>query len=537
MSMDAPIKKTKWYLLEENKKFSESLIWKLQDQYFADSGIEAWRKGEVPHYITSNPTIANSYAEIVISCWKDCSTSGVFANPESVNQKLVICELGAGSGRFAYHFLNRLTDLCRQHHIDPNNFLYVLTDVTPNNIAFWKQHPKLSAFIGQGILDTAMFDLTSSPEIQLECSKKKISQNDLNHPLIVVANYVFDSIPQELFFFDSLGCQQCNMTLAMDEDPNMVNQNEWLSRLQYQYHYQTFPGDAYPGEKFLQMIIDEAQKTCTNAPFLFPATALRCLERLRYLSSNGIILLSADKGSHTLESYCHRPAPMLVRHGSFSLDVNFYAISLYCKNAGGLAMFPSHGYHNINICALLMLKNHDAFIETKRAYQRHIAEVGPDDIYLVINRMKTECERVSLREILALMRMTFFDGKIFYHFIPRLLKLTDAMTESEKQSLVVTIDRVWQQYFDIGEDTDLPHSIGHLFYQIDFYQRALDFFCYSQHVRQDTGTMFNMAICHQMLSQKQEAEKLLRIVIEYDPSNDQAQTALDALTQNSGGPC
>ena len=59
------------YILETQQVFSKSLLWDLQRQYFAQMGVEAWRQGEVPHYVTSNPTIANSYAEVVFAFWRD----------------------------------------------------------------------------------------------------------------------------------------------------------------------------------------------------------------------------------------------------------------------------------------------------------------------------------------------------------------------------------------------------------------------------------------------------------------------------------
>src|SRR5437762_12505945 len=97
------------FVLEQQQLFSRSLIWQLQDRYFAERGVEAWRQGEVPHYVTSNPTIANGYAEMVLAFWRD---RGRLAPDDPPDEPQTICELGAGSGRFAFHFLSRLADLC-----------------------------------------------------------------------------------------------------------------------------------------------------------------------------------------------------------------------------------------------------------------------------------------------------------------------------------------------------------------------------------------------------------------------------------------
>ena len=101
------------YIIAEKQPFSQSLLWEWQQHYFAEMGVEAWRQGEVPHYVTSNPTMANSYAEIVFALWRDQQRLG---QPDKASDEpLYLCELGAGSGRFAFHFLKRLTPYLLRH--------------------------------------------------------------------------------------------------------------------------------------------------------------------------------------------------------------------------------------------------------------------------------------------------------------------------------------------------------------------------------------------------------------------------------------
>ncbi|MFT6066454.1 MAG: hypothetical protein ACJAYY_001931 [Paraglaciecola sp.] len=49
-----------------NSIFSQSKIWQLQSSYFTESGIDSWSSGAVPHYITSNPVVGKTYAEMVL---------------------------------------------------------------------------------------------------------------------------------------------------------------------------------------------------------------------------------------------------------------------------------------------------------------------------------------------------------------------------------------------------------------------------------------------------------------------------------------
>jgi SAM-dependent MidA family methyltransferase len=104
------------YLLEQRQSFSQSLLWEIQRHYFAARGADAWRSGEVPHYVTSNPVIADAYAEIVFAFRRD--RQALFPGDEP----LYLCELGSGSGRFAFHFLKRLLRLCTRHGVPPLSF-------------------------------------------------------------------------------------------------------------------------------------------------------------------------------------------------------------------------------------------------------------------------------------------------------------------------------------------------------------------------------------------------------------------------------
>ncbi|MGA2126435.1 MAG: hypothetical protein ABSG76_09810, partial [Xanthobacteraceae bacterium] len=184
------------HILERRRSLSGSLIWRLQDNYFAERGVEAWRQGEVPHYVTSNPTIANAYAEIVFAFRHDRQH---LASPEGPAQgPLTICELGAGSGRFAFHFLNRLGRLCEQDGTPLDSFRYVLTDVAESNLAFWREHPRFREYFARGMLDMAVFDVTRSDVIELQTSGARITAAGLPGPLVVLANYLFDSVPQDL---------------------------------------------------------------------------------------------------------------------------------------------------------------------------------------------------------------------------------------------------------------------------------------------------------------------------------------------------
>ena len=88
-------------VIEQNRRLSESFLWTIQQNFYTTNGLRAWQDGAVPHYVTSNPTIADAYARVVLGYWRDWQ-----ADASGHDAPFYLLELGAGSGRFGFLFLN-----------------------------------------------------------------------------------------------------------------------------------------------------------------------------------------------------------------------------------------------------------------------------------------------------------------------------------------------------------------------------------------------------------------------------------------------
>jgi len=522
------IAETTWYILERQQPFSQSVLWTLQRHYFAARGVEAWRQGEVPHYITSNPMIANSYAEIVFAFLGD--QDRLSAAAAAKDEPLYICELGAGSGRFAFHFLSRLIGLCEQAGVAAESFRYVLTDQAASNLQFWRGHPRFQRFFADGLLGVAKLDINAPGEITLDLGGRTITTGSLARPLVVIANYVFDSIPQDLFYLNGEECQQCVVSLEVNADPATLDVAELLERVQCHYERQPLAVPPYEEEPWLQELLAGYQRALPDTHLLFPAAGLRCLQRLRALSKQGLLLLSADKGDHRLTALKGKPAPGLVCHGSFSLSVNYHAIKAFCERSGGLAMFPSVRHHSLNVSACLMVSGAAGHLETRRAYQRHVQDFSPDDFFTMTRHALRTIEHMSVEEILAYLRLSHHDSHQFALSAARLTELAAGLDRDERKAVIHAIDRVWELYFPLGEELDLAQAAACLLYEMDDYRRALDFFMRSLDVYgTNTDTLTNMAACHHMLGDDEAARALLQTVFAGDPADARAQELLSLI--------
>jgi tetratricopeptide (TPR) repeat protein len=515
------------FVLEERAVFSRSLLWELQRRYFAERGVEAWRQGEVPHYIVSNPVVANGYAEIVLAFLRDHDR--LAGDRDSGDEPLTLCELGAGSGRFAFHFLTRLHELCREAGVAVERFRYVLTDRAEGNLEFWRRHPSFQGFFERGLLDVAPFDVESSEELALERGGTTLAAGSLRRPLVVIANYLFDSIPQELLHVQSGRCRRCAVSLAMEEDPSGLDAAAQLARLQCQFEERTLEEPAYP-EPWLNVLLAGYAEALHDTYLLFPAAGLRCLARLQALSRSGLLLLSADQGVHRMEDLDGQAEPTLLRHGSFSLRVNYHAIGAFCERRGGLSLFPRQPPAHLTVGCCLVVPGAREHRETRSAYRRKVEDFGPDDFYTIAWDARWLLDGLGVQELVAYLRLGRFDAHQLGRYLPRLTLLAPQVEGADREALLDVLDRVWDGYFPLGEELDLAHWIAGLLYTMDEYERALVFFERSIAVYgRDCGTLFNMAACHRLLGRVDRAQELLLLVLAHDPDNAAAAELLATI--------
>src|SRR6266849_5684764 len=179
----------KMYVLESATPLARSMVWQLQRTFYADQGIAAW--SHVPQSITTSPIIARAYARIVLGFLRDMSAA---LDPD---QPLYVVELGAGSGRFAYRFLKAFTALLEETRGTRQRILYVMTDASASVVGYWRDNPRLRPFVESGVLDFAHFDLLELAPLELLNSGVTMRVEALSNPVVLVANYIFDSIPQD----------------------------------------------------------------------------------------------------------------------------------------------------------------------------------------------------------------------------------------------------------------------------------------------------------------------------------------------------
>ncbi|MBE7383702.1 MAG: SAM-dependent methyltransferase [Leptolyngbya sp. SIO1E4] len=507
------------YCIANAQPLSQSLLWTLQRDYFTQRGIKAWSQGEVPHYITSNPTIATAYAEIVFANWQDQTQQITSA------QSFYLCELGAGSGRFAFQFLTHFTQLCQKYQVPLTHFRYILTDFAQANLDAWERHPQFQPFFQQGILDTARFDINHDDHLTLHHSGKTIRPGTLERPLVVIANYLFDSIPQDLYYIDQGQIHTCLVSLFCQQNPKTLDTATLLEHIELHYDYQ--PTDLTRLDPTLQALLRHYKNRLTDTHLLVPTLGLLCLKRLQALSQQGLLLLSADKGKLDLSQLQGNRPPRLVTHyGCFSLSVNYGLFQTLCQQQGGIALMPTI-HHSLCVIALIMGHHPERYRHTQWAYDRYVQTFGPDDFFRITKHVRHTLDQTTVADILAYLRLSQYDSHQFNRYLPRLRQLVPDITPQEQIAVLTAIDQVWQRYFPIGEDNDFAFELARFCFQLEDYRRAMNYFEQSiQFHGPQINTLFNMALCCQQLEHSHQANTLLKQVLNLDPDHKQARELL-----------
>lgn len=451
----------KYPILDKEKRLSESLLWSLQDAAYSGFGPTAWSEKGVPFYVTSNPWTAKAYAQMVLGYLRD----------QRINPKepLYLFDLGAGSGRFAFLFLKEFFTLIKGLPFEKWNICYVMTDFAKKNIVYWQKHPLLKPYFANGVLDCCLYHHANTDGLELLVSKKSLIK--VKNPIIVMANYFFDTIPQDFFRVKEGQLEEGLITLSTGKkwkdkkDPDLIND------LKFTYSYKkakkTYSNSQW--EKFLK----HYQKSFQNSFFLFPIGAFQVIDYFYNFSKGNLLLLAGDQGFSTKKQVTAASEPQISLHGSFSIAVSYHAISEYIKFKGGDSLLTS--MPNPSFVVLGGIFPNGNFPETLLAFNTFINAFEPRDYW----RLSLEAEKndPSLEMLLLLIKLGNYDPMTLYGCFEKIRAKLKSATPQNKEDLKVILEMVWQKFYPVGKgDTAFAYVLGTLYHDLNEIGKAYKFF-------------------------------------------------------------
>lgn len=489
--------------IDEKKRFSESLLWKFQLAYYSKVGVNAWRKRVVPHVITSNPFIADQYVQLVYAFLRDWEAELDKDHP------VYLIEVGTGAGRFSFHFLQRWLERTEEFGDFDINFKYILTDFTDSNLKFWNTHPLMKEMVEKGIADFALFDAINDTSIKLHHSGEELNSETIVNPMIVVANYLFDSIPIDVFYVegDTLHESQVSLDSELEADHEIIS--ELLESLVLKFHNKPVDGDYYDNPNYNQ-ILEDYRQLFDNTYFRFPITGLECCANLQKLSNDRMMLLTADKAFTTIEAMDLHEPPKIAVQGSMSMMVNYEAFGRWFEKEGGRWLKTPFQPMDIAMQVGLFGEPDSDYLSTTMTYKDTVAHFGPDDYHNAQISLHKNYADMTLPQLLSVIRMGRWDATIFDDCFQHLLEKVQKTTDELRMDVRYTLRKVWEYYYFIGEDRDIPFMIGVILHNIGSFQEAIILFNYSLQMHgMDPGTLYNMGMAYLYLGDTEKALELI----------------------------
>lgn len=504
-------------------RFSKSILWDLQRAFFDQAGEQAWANGVVPHYVTSNNVMARTYADVLEAYILDCQRAKLAA-------PVTIIELGAGSGQFSYHCLRNLVARFPVFTAGKPPFRYVLTDFTEANVAFWMQHPAFREWRDKGLVDFAQFDAVLGTSLTLRHSGATITTKKPATALAVIANYLWDSIPQDYFRIENGQLQEVQVALESQQQNPDLSDPKVLSQLEPVYRYVP-AAKAYYKNATLDALLEQYRLEFPLAVVPFPFSGLGCMDRLAALTKGPVLMLSADKGFSDPAELAKAHLPGITHHGSFSLSVNYDAFRRYFLRAKGSFWTSGRDGSSITVVGGL-LRRPAAFnpLGSQLAFERAVQDYGPDDYFQLKKGMERNFGVMEPDELLAYVRATGYDPKAARRILESMRLQQPALPDGLAPRYTQALRLAWENYYDIGEDFDLALLFGTQLAAWDEHEMAIYFLLQSLRKKPDAiQPLVLLGECWFHLDVLTEAATTLTKIDRISPRDERATHLRDLL--------
>lgn len=448
-------------------RLSKSPIWNIQKNYYKKLGIETWGKAMVPFVATTNSFVANSYAQTISAYISDIQMN----NPNALPVNIV--ELGVGHGRFSFMLIKALYELYKGYEIMP--FRYIMTDIAWVSVDAWSTHEKLKPFIEAGILDFAIFDVVEQKDTNLVLSNNSFEQTIKDKPLVIVANFIFDVLPFDLFKVKNDEIFQCSVAVEMDngisldDEPEKVIKNTILKQ-----KYIPITKDYYEDEK-LNKLLNYYKKNITDSVVQIPYSSIKTIDYFRVLSKENLWLIG-EEASTRLEELDGNSNTGIKEEGSFTVRVNLHAVMQYIKDENNIFLSSDFPDSRFDSYAIISNTNNVDHTMTKNAFINSQVLFGPRSFFRFFVSLSRSKAELSDDGILSLLELSKYDPYIVRRFNNEILNACLKTRGFKKEALKYALIKTWDNYYEIGEDYKYAYFIGRMLKRLDAYSEAILFF-------------------------------------------------------------
>ncbi len=427
---------------------SKSPIWEDARSYYQEKGVSAWNSNAVPNYITTNPFIAQSYARVINSFFEVHRPK---RGKDKNDDTFYILELGAGSGRFAYHFLQSYFSNSEFSAQDGRKTIYVMTDVSTTTIDFWRRQPQLASFVADGRLDFANFDVLKDDGVNLMESGKTLDVYTLEAPIAVIANYVIDSLPHDFFSIENgkLFERLISYSRAIPSEENSTQQSN------SEIAYSDRPcSETYYKNSVWDGVLRQYVEDFKDLNFAIPTGGIRMLETLSKISRKPVFVLSSDFGI-TQDTGLRQLGPRRIAvNGAFSIHVNFNALKRYAEMKGMSVLQCYTEKSSLETMGFIMRPGRRNLEPLFREFSRQIQTQGPDEFFMMKKITEKAADHLTPQNILGLLRLSNYDSRIYELCERALERHLNELDPSRQEALIDAVLQVEKMHYRYEQQRD-----------------------------------------------------------------------------------
>ncbi len=172
--------------IEDFRPLGECLEWRLADAYWDRAGVIPFVRNDVPYLVNNTGRLSENAAALVFAALNESHSS--------LPARIIVLELGAGTGLHARYFLDAFAATCRREISDLYDRLtYVVTDRFERTVLGWKRD---ALFAGhEDHLALRRCDATS-PTMLTALGEEP--PQPLGAPMVVFCNYLLDVLPSTI---------------------------------------------------------------------------------------------------------------------------------------------------------------------------------------------------------------------------------------------------------------------------------------------------------------------------------------------------
>jgi Tetratricopeptide repeat len=360
------------------------------------------------------------------------------------------------------------------------------------------KHPFLQSYLDEGVLDFACYyHAEHRPNLHLLSSDETLTPENVRNPIVVIGNYFFDTIPQDLFLVRGGKLLEGRVRLSMDKtaatealaptDPTVIR------HLNYDFDYVPIDNfdSYYPDFPELNKILKIYASRFENIPFQFPVGAFQTIRFFRELSKGRMLLLAGDQGRCT-ESQMQHFEPFIAKHSSFSLSVNYHAISMFFRHEGGMSVLTTYPEPLFVVVAAALGGDKESYPETTLAFRTHIDYFEPNDYLRIVQSSEKEWLEPTLQSILLILKLGDWDPVNFNAFFSRIRQALPSATIEEKERLVQVVYNIWDRFYPVSpEEGSFVMNLGVLLFDLGHYAEAIAFFKRALELNYESELVYN----------------------------------------------